>query len=182
MSAPSSSESPSQFDRLGQRRFAPFFWVQFLGEMNDKVFKFAFTVLGCLSKPANAIRIVLCAEGPAASEAAFDAADTVLADGELLDRFPEGGITRDDSLPPFRRGLMKNLGRSREPVVSMALTNLWSSFFSRAEGGSAMVKTFGRVGVVGAPDLPANAVELAALQKIAVLATSNAQSPSLQSP
>jgi MFS family permease len=29
----------------GQRRFAPFFWVQFLGAGNDNVFKFAFTVL-----------------------------------------------------------------------------------------------------------------------------------------
>ncbi len=35
----------SQFALLGQRRFAPFFWVQFLGAGNDNVFKFAFTVL-----------------------------------------------------------------------------------------------------------------------------------------
>nr|WP_246868054.1 MFS transporter [Rhizobacter sp. SG703] len=30
---------------LGQRRFAPFFWTQFLGAGNDNLFKFAFTVL-----------------------------------------------------------------------------------------------------------------------------------------
>ncbi|MCA6218289.1 MFS transporter [Ideonella sp. B7] len=35
----------SQFDLLRQRRFAPFFWTQFLGAMNDNVLKFAFTVL-----------------------------------------------------------------------------------------------------------------------------------------
>ncbi len=35
----------NQFALLGQRRFAPFFWVQFLGAGNDNVFKFAFTVL-----------------------------------------------------------------------------------------------------------------------------------------
>jgi hypothetical protein len=34
-----------QFALLGQRRFAPFFWVQFLGAGNDNLFKFAFTVL-----------------------------------------------------------------------------------------------------------------------------------------
>jgi 1-acyl-sn-glycerol-3-phosphate acyltransferase len=34
-----------QFSLLGQRRFAPFFWVQFLGAGNDNLFKFAFTVL-----------------------------------------------------------------------------------------------------------------------------------------
>jgi len=35
----------SQFDLLRQRRFAPLFWVQFLGAANDNVFKFAFTLL-----------------------------------------------------------------------------------------------------------------------------------------
>ena len=35
----------NQFALLGQRRFAPFFWTQFLGAGNDNVFKFAFTIL-----------------------------------------------------------------------------------------------------------------------------------------
>lgn len=35
----------SQSRLLGQRRFAPFFWTQFLGAMNDNVFKIAFTSL-----------------------------------------------------------------------------------------------------------------------------------------
>ena len=35
----------SQFALLRQRRFAPFFWTQFLGAGNDNVFKFAFTVM-----------------------------------------------------------------------------------------------------------------------------------------
>lgn len=35
----------SQFDLLRARRFAPLFWVQFLGAANDNVFKFAFTLL-----------------------------------------------------------------------------------------------------------------------------------------
>ena len=38
-------DHPNQFALLGQRRFAPFFWVQFLGAGNDNVFKFAFTVM-----------------------------------------------------------------------------------------------------------------------------------------
>jgi 1-acyl-sn-glycerol-3-phosphate acyltransferase len=40
-----SAAHPSQFDLLRQRRFAPFFWTQFLGAGNDNLFKFAFTVL-----------------------------------------------------------------------------------------------------------------------------------------
>jgi len=36
---------PNQFALLGQRRFGPFFWTQFLGAGNDNLFKFAFTVM-----------------------------------------------------------------------------------------------------------------------------------------
>ena len=38
-------DPPNQFALLRQRRFAPFFWTQFLGAANDNLFKFAFTVL-----------------------------------------------------------------------------------------------------------------------------------------
>jgi 1-acyl-sn-glycerol-3-phosphate acyltransferase len=36
---------PNQFALLAQRRFAPFFWTQFLGAGNDNLFKFAFTIM-----------------------------------------------------------------------------------------------------------------------------------------
>jgi 1-acyl-sn-glycerol-3-phosphate acyltransferase len=39
------SEHPNQFALLGQPRFAPFFWTQFLGAGNDNLFKFALTVM-----------------------------------------------------------------------------------------------------------------------------------------
>ncbi len=39
------SNHGSQFALLRQRRFAPFFWTQFLGAMNDNVFKIGFTSL-----------------------------------------------------------------------------------------------------------------------------------------
>jgi 1-acyl-sn-glycerol-3-phosphate acyltransferase len=42
---PAPAAHPNQFALLSQRRFAPFFWVQFLGAGNDNLFKFAFTVL-----------------------------------------------------------------------------------------------------------------------------------------
>jgi 1-acyl-sn-glycerol-3-phosphate acyltransferase len=41
----SAHEHPNQFALLTQRRFAPFFWTQFLGAGNDNLFKFAFTVM-----------------------------------------------------------------------------------------------------------------------------------------
>jgi 1-acyl-sn-glycerol-3-phosphate acyltransferase len=93
----------------------------------------------------------------------------VLAEGELLGLFPEGGITRDGTLQPFKGGVMKILEAHPVPVVPMALQNLWGSFFSRVEGGTAMVKPFRRglwspVGLnVGAP-LPATEVSVPVLQ------------------
>ncbi|MGZ8273149.1 MAG: MFS transporter [Burkholderiaceae bacterium] len=42
----------SQFELLRQRRFAPLFWVQFLGAANDNVFKFAFTLLATYAASA----------------------------------------------------------------------------------------------------------------------------------
>jgi 1-acyl-sn-glycerol-3-phosphate acyltransferase len=38
-------ESHSQFALFGERRFAPFFWTQFLGALNDNVFKVGFSSL-----------------------------------------------------------------------------------------------------------------------------------------
>ena len=43
--SPSHPTAGGQFALLRQRRFAPFFWTQFLGAANDNLFKFAFTVL-----------------------------------------------------------------------------------------------------------------------------------------
>lgn len=45
IAVPDKSEHANQFSLLRQRRFAPFFWTQFLGAGNDNLFKFAFTVL-----------------------------------------------------------------------------------------------------------------------------------------
>src|SRR5262245_41607825 len=42
---PREGHASSQFALLRERRFAPFFWTQFLGAFNDNLFKFAFTVM-----------------------------------------------------------------------------------------------------------------------------------------
>ena len=119
---------------------------------------FAVPVLGWLFRLAKAIPIAPQADDPQAYAAAFDAADRVLADGDLLCIFPEGGITRDGSLQPFKAGVMKILARRPVPVVPVALQNLWGSYFSRIEGGSAMRRPlrrglFSRVGLAAGPAL-----------------------------
>lgn len=105
---------------------------------------FATPVLGRLFKLAKAIPIAPRAEDLQAYERAFAQAQAVLAEGDLLLIFPEGGITRDGHLGEFKGGVMKVLEACPVPVVPMALVNLWGSFFSRAENGVAMVKPFRR--------------------------------------
>ncbi|OYT92063.1 MAG: glycerol acyltransferase [Burkholderiales bacterium PBB3] len=128
--------------------------------MDHNIFKVP--VLGWLFRLAKAIPIAPRTQDPKAYEAAFDAAAKVLKDGDLLCIFPEGGITRDGGLQEFKGGIMKILERTTQQgvqvqVVPMALTNLWGSFFSRAEQGAAMVRpfrrgVFSRVGLnVGVP-------------------------------
>ena len=124
---------------------------------------FAVPVLGWLYRLAKAIPIAPQDEDPVAYAAAFDAADRVLAEGELLCLFPEGAITRDGALGPFNAGVMKILQRRPVPVVPVALCHLWGSLFSRIEGGTAMVRPLrrgwfshvDRVGLVAGPALAA---------------------------
>ena len=115
--------------------------------MDHRIFKMP--VLGWMFKLAKAIPIASRAEDPVLYEAAFEAAAKVLRDGDLLAIFPEGGLTKDGELQAFKGGIMKILENAERdgltvPVIPMALTNLWGSFFSRVERGSAMVHPFRR--------------------------------------
>jgi 1-acyl-sn-glycerol-3-phosphate acyltransferase len=110
---------------------------------------FQVPVLGWMFKLAKAIPIAPKSEDPAAYERAFADARKVLQEGDLLAIFPEGGITKDGELQEFKGGIMKILEGAKAtgiepPVIPMALTNLWGSFFSRVEKGSAMVRPFRR--------------------------------------
>ena len=131
---------------------------------------FATPVLGWLFKLGKAIPIAPQKDDPVAYERAFTQARQVLAEGELLAIFPEGGITRDGSLGEFKGGVMKILQTHPVPVVPLALHNLWGSYFSRVEGGTAMVKPFRRglfspVGLVAGPALPPAEVSPAVLRE-----------------
>ena len=135
--------------------------------MDHRIFRVP--VLGALFRLAKAIPIAPRTEDPAVYEAAFAAAAQVLREGDLLAVFPEGGITRDGTLQPFKGGIMKILERAHAdgvvaPVIPMALTNLWGSYFSRIEQGEAMVRPFRRglwspvglhVGAAVAPEVAA---------------------------
>ncbi len=131
---------------------------------------FAAPVLGWLFRLAKAIPIAPQRDDPAAYERAFAQAGRVLDEGDLLAIFPEGGITRDGELGEFKGGVMKILQAHPVPVVPLALQNLWGSFFSRVERGTAMVRPFrrglfNRVALVAGEPLPAAAVSLPTLRE-----------------
>ena len=75
--------------------------------MDHRIFKVP--LLGWLFKLAKAIPIAPQKEDAQAYEAAFEAAVAVLREGDLLAIFPEGGITRDGQLQPFKGGVVKIL-------------------------------------------------------------------------
>jgi 1-acyl-sn-glycerol-3-phosphate acyltransferase len=140
--------------------------------MDHRIFRVP--VLGWLFRLAKAIPVAPQKEDPAAYAAAMAAAAEVLREGDLLGIFPEGGITRDGQLQPFKGGVAKILAQASTdglavPVVPMALTNLWGSYFSRIEAGGAMVRpfrrgAFSRVGLNVGPALVGEAASPEALQ------------------
>jgi 1-acyl-sn-glycerol-3-phosphate acyltransferase len=136
---------------------------------------FASPLLGMLFRLAKAIPIAPRSEAPDIYESAFEQARRVLADGDLLCIFPEGNITRDGQLGEFKGGVMKILETHPVPVVPLALQNLWGSYFSRIERGTAMVKpfrrgAFSRVGLVaGAPLAPAEVTPALLRDRVQVL-------------
>lgn len=73
-------------------------------------------------------------QDPACLDRALEAIDGALANGELVVICPEGTMTPDGSLSPFRPGLERIVRRRPVPVVPIAVRGLFGSFFSRARG------------------------------------------------
>jgi 1-acyl-sn-glycerol-3-phosphate acyltransferase len=94
---------------------------------------FDLPLLRFVFRTAKAIPIAGQKEDPAVLQQAYDAIDAALADGELVCIFPEGGLTRDGNVAPFRPGLLHILERRPVPVVPLALRGLWGSVWSRRD-------------------------------------------------
>lgn len=110
-------------------------------------------IFGFVFRMAKTIPLYSKREQPEKFEQAFERAQQVLANGGLLGIFPEGVITRNGEVLRFRKGVKYILENATHagldvPVVPMALSNLWGSFFSRIEVKNgqrvAMVKPFRR--------------------------------------
>ena len=94
---------------------------------------FEIPLLKLLFSTAKAIPIAPARESQALLDEAFERIDAELADGNLVCIFPEGAITRDGKIHEFRPGVEAILDRRPVPVVPMALSGLWGSWFSRSK-------------------------------------------------
>lgn len=140
--------------------------------MDHRIFRTP--LLGWLFRSNRCIPIASAKEDPALLARAYDDIAAALEAGELVGLFPEGRITGDGELQPFRNGIRRIVERTPVPVVPLALRGLWGSFFSRKDG-RAMSKPlrrglFSRIELVGGERLdPQNATPEALHARVAAL-------------
>lgn len=118
----------------------------------------ALPLTGRLFRDAKVIPIAGAKENAEVLEAAFVSIAQALAEGELVCIFPEGRLTRDGKLSPFRPGVQRIIHTTPVPVVPMGLYGLWGSLFSRY-GRGPLRHRFGHLWqpvklVVGEPIAP----------------------------
>ena len=130
---------------------------------------FRIPVLNFVFREGRAIPIASAKEDPAALERAYDATAQALRDGDLVGIFPEGRLTPDGEMQPFRAGIQHIVDRTPVPVVPLALRGLWGSLFSRS-GGRAFFKwprgPFSKIELVAGPPLAPDTLSPESLQHV----------------
>jgi 1-acyl-sn-glycerol-3-phosphate acyltransferase len=104
---------------------------------------FRLPIVHFVCRTAGAIPIASRRTAPSVVEQAFDAVADALAAGDIVCIFPEGRLTADGNVAPFRPGIERIIARTPVPVLPVALVGLWGSFFSRKDG-AAMRRAFRR--------------------------------------
>ncbi len=132
--------------------------------------RFNTPLLSFIFRATRSIPIAPAKEDPQMLERAYDEIAKGLAEGDLICIFPEGRVTSDGEINPFRGGIKRIIDRTPVPVVPIALRGLWGSFFGR-QGGSLVTRVFrlglfAKIGMsVGVP-VPPQAVTPEGLQQI----------------
>ncbi len=100
---------------------------------------FSMPVVSFVFRTGKAIPIASAKENPKLLEDAYDEVSKALRNGELVAIFPEGRITDNGEMYPFRSGIERIVLRDPVPVIPLALKGLWGSMYSR-KGGPAFSK------------------------------------------
>jgi len=111
---------------LGGMIRRPVNFVMYYRIYNMPLLKFIF-------RTGKAIPVAGRSENPEILEAAYRRIHEALAADNIVGIFPEGRITADGEIQPFRAGIEKIVAEQPVPVVPIALCNLWGSLFSRRD-------------------------------------------------
>jgi len=103
---------------------------------NINIIKFIFRL-------ANVIPIANSIDKKHILQKAYNDIDNSLNNDELICIFPEGSITKNGDIQPLKSGIIKIINRNPVPIIPIAISGMWGSFFSRVEG-KAMSKPFRR--------------------------------------
>lgn len=96
-------------------------------------------LLNFIFRTARAIPIAPQKVDAALLEKAYDDIAAALEAGEMVCIFPEGRITDNGDMYPFKNGIQRITERTPVPVIPLALQGMWGSFSSR-KGGAAFTK------------------------------------------
>ena len=99
--------------------------------MYYKIFQLPF--LKFIFKAGKTIPIAGRHEDPEILKQAYLSIHEAINEGHVLGIFPEGQITSDNTIRPFKKGIEKIVSEQPVVVVPMALCNLWGSLFSRRD-------------------------------------------------
>ena len=131
---------------------------------------FRVPVLNFVFRTSKTIPIASAKDNPQLLEKAYDEIANALRNGDLVGIFPEGRITDNGELYPFRSGITRIIGRTPVKVVPLALRGLWGSFFSRKDGPAmsrpTRIAPFSKIGLAVGEPVPPERVTPEGLQQI----------------
>jgi len=129
--------------------------------------------LKLLLRDAKVIPVAAGSDDPTDQDESLGGIVAELEAGELVCLFPEGGLTADGRLSRFSSGVERVVELAPVPVVPIALTGLWGSFFSCRYGrpmSRPLRRLWSRVGVVIGEPVPAAQVSAQLLaERVAAL-------------
>ena len=129
---------------------------------------FKIPVLNFIFRTARAIPIAPAKENAKLLDAAYEEIDRALHNGELICIFPEGGLTGDGEIKPFKAGIERIIKRTPVPVVPMAVRGLWASMWSRRDSAMRRMRLPRRfranIELISGTPMPPEQVTVAALE------------------
>jgi 1-acyl-sn-glycerol-3-phosphate acyltransferase len=134
--------------------------------MYHKIFRIP--VLNFIFRTARAIPIAPAREDAALLQKALAEIEQALRNGELVGIFPEGALTPDGTIQPFKPGIEKMLETTPVPVIPMAVRGLWLSMWSRRDSAlrrSRLPRRFrARIELIAGPQMDGRSLTASALE------------------